>query len=98
MRCTQVGRVDGKVCGRPLVGTRHWCWVHPEAEQDYGPYAGETAEDRRKAAKIDREAEIDDCATQGLLFDLPYQRNRAVSNMDDAELQTWQKRMSVSQP
>jgi hypothetical protein len=81
MRCTQVGRVDGKVCGRPLVGNRHWCWVHPEAEQDYGPYAGEDARDRREAAKIDREAEEDDSYVQ-LGF-------RAVSTFSEGEMATW---------
>jgi hypothetical protein len=81
MRCTQVGRVDGKVCGRPLVGNRHWCWVHPEAEQDYGPYAGEDARDRREAAKIDREAEEDDSYVQ-LGF-------RAVSTSSEGEMATW---------
>jgi hypothetical protein len=88
MRCTQVGRVDGKVCGRPLVGNRHWCWVHPEAEQDYGPYAGEDARDRRDAAKIDREAEIDDEAVQ-LSFELPFRRPMVVSTFSEGEMATW---------
>jgi hypothetical protein len=99
MRCTQVGRVDGKVCGRELVGRRHWCWVHPEAEQDYGPYAGETAEDRRKAAKIDQDireiidpqAEQEDCAKKVCLpgFEFPRERPMVVSTFSGDEMQSW---------
>ena len=91
MRCTQVGRVDGKVCGRPLVGTQHWCWVHPEAEADFGPYAGEDQSDRRQMLRKDRQAdplaEADDYATQPCLFELP--RPMVVQTFDASEMQTW---------
>ena len=93
MRCTQVGRVDGKVCGRPLVGTQHWCWVHPEAEADFGPYAGEDQRDRRQMLRKDRQAdplaEADDYATQPALFELPQQRGLVVQAFSDGEMASW---------
>ena len=95
MRCTQVGRVDGKVCGRPLVGTQHWCWVHPEAEADFGPYAGEDQSDRRQMLRKDRQAdplaEADDYAENLCLpgFEMPQQRGLVVQTFSDGEMTSW---------
>jgi hypothetical protein len=67
-------------CHRTLIGTTRWCLVHGD-QADYGPYAGESARDRREAAKIDREAEEDDSYVQ-LGF-------RAVNTFSEGEMATW---------
>jgi hypothetical protein len=74
-------------CQRTLIGTTRWCLVHGD-QADYGPYAGEDARDRRDAAKIDREAEIDDEAVQ-LSFELPFRRPMVVSTFSEGEMATW---------
>ena len=72
--------------------------VHGD-QADYGPYAGEDAEDRRKAAKIDQDireiidpqAEQEDCAKKLCLpgFEFPRERPMVVSTFSGDEMQNW---------
>jgi hypothetical protein len=84
-------------CQRTLIGATRWCLVHGD-QADYGPYAGETAEDRRKAAKIDQDiaaslfqAEKKDCAKKVCLpgFEFPRERPMVVSTFSGDEMQSW---------
>jgi hypothetical protein len=83
-------------CQRTLIGATRWCLVHGD-QADYGPYAGETAEDRRKAAKIDQDirelidpqAEQEDCAKKVCLPGFEFPREMVVSMFSGDEMQTW---------
>ena len=85
-------------CQRLLIGRTKWCIAHGDFE-DYGPYAGETAEDRRKAAKIDQDireiidpqAEQEDCAKKLCLpgFEFPRERPMVVQTFSGDEMQNW---------
>ncbi len=80
-------------CQRTLIGTTRWCLVHGD-QADFGPYAVESQRDRQKSAAVNqsRERPWEDDEAENLVlpgFDLPFQRQRAVSTFDAAEMANW---------
>jgi hypothetical protein len=86
-------------CRGETFGRDAHCFPCGRDVRDYGPYAGETAEDRRKAAKIDQDirelidpkAEQEDCAKKVCLpgFEFPRERPMVVSTFSEGEMATW---------